>query len=70
MSRSIRSLHRQRADGGLVGGSLHAVANHLDLRGRPGGVKLRRLSSTDTPGIIPLYVANWGSLYFSTDQKL
>lgn len=39
MSRSIRCLHRHRADGGLVTASAHVVANHFDPRGRPGGAK-------------------------------
>ena len=52
MFRSIRCLHRHRADGGLVGASAHVVANHLDLRGRPGGAKPQRLFPKGTPNVI------------------
>ncbi len=56
MFRSIRCLHRHRADGGLVGASAHVVANHLDLRRRPGGAKPQRLFPKGTPNVI---IAIW-----------
>jgi hypothetical protein len=69
MFRSIRCLHRHRTDGGLVSASAHVVANHLAPRGRPGGGKLQRLFPKGTPDVITGYFADWGSLYFPTDQE-
>ncbi len=69
MFRSIRCLHRHRADGGPVGASAHVVANHLDPRGRPGGAKSAATFPQGDTECYFRYLANWGSLYFPTDQE-